>query len=163
MRQCTLLLASCAAAAAQDDASAPPSLPLQFRAVLETTAHLVNRSESYPPWRRRIEIEYDYVNKRARAAITEGYEKGRTYVRRYDRKSEYMVKSAEADARCEVRVRDERAQRRILALAPSLTRAPLPNPSSPPTRKTRAARVSRRVHADTRAPARDAPRRRAGR
>ena len=97
---CALLLA---AAAAQDDASPPPALPLQFRAVLETTAHLVNRSESYPPWRRRIEIDYDYVNKRARAAITEGYEQGRTYVRRYDRKSEYMVKGAEADARCEAR------------------------------------------------------------
>ena len=126
---CALLLA---AAAAQDDASPPPALPLQFRAVLETTAHLVNRSESYPPWRRRIEIDYDYVNKRARAAITEGYEQGRTYVRRYDRKSEYMVKGAEADARCEARESArERTRARIRALAHGLARAPTPLCLSP--------------------------------
>jgi hypothetical protein len=63
---------------------APPSLPLQFSTDLEITAHLVDRTKDYPPWLRRITINYDYTQKQARAEILEGYEAGRTYVRRYD-------------------------------------------------------------------------------
>ena len=79
----------------------PPALPLQFRATLQTTAHLLldadgNNSSSYPPPRRVIALEYDFVNKRAKATISEGYEAGRTYVRRYDRKAEYMLRASAA-------------------------------------------------------------------
>ena len=42
------------------------------------------QGQDYPPWLRIIDLAYDYDNGRARLAIKEGYEKGKTYVRRYD-------------------------------------------------------------------------------
>ena len=72
-----------------------PELPKQFSADLEITAHLVDRTKDYPPWLRKIHIKYDFDNKLARANITHGYEAGRTYIRRYDQKREYMVKAGE--------------------------------------------------------------------
>jgi hypothetical protein len=40
-------------------------------------------------------IYYDAVNQRVRADISEGYEAGRMYIRRYDLKKEYMVEEGE--------------------------------------------------------------------
>ena len=42
------------------------------------------QGQDYPPWLRIIDLAYDYDNGRARLAIKEGYEKGKTYIRRYD-------------------------------------------------------------------------------
>jgi len=78
-----------------DSERTPPKLPLQFSADLEITAHLVDRTKDYPPWLRKIKVHYDHTKKLARAEISAGYEAGRTYIRRYDTKREYMVKSGE--------------------------------------------------------------------
>jgi hypothetical protein len=61
------------------------SLFFKFKTELETIAHLVDRSKSYPPWRRTMSIHYDYERNYAKAQITEGYEEGKTYIRRYDK------------------------------------------------------------------------------
>ena len=67
-------------------ARAAPEFPLQFRAVVSTTAHLVDRAQDYPPWLRRVELDYDYVNKRARAAVLLGWTGGQLkHVRRHER------------------------------------------------------------------------------
>lgn len=40
----------------------------------------------------RLSVYYDYKEKRARADIEEGYEAAKYYIRRYDRKNEYMIR-----------------------------------------------------------------------
>lgn len=42
------------------------------------------QTKEYPPWKRVIDVVYDFEGKRARADIKEGFEAGRTYIRRYD-------------------------------------------------------------------------------
>ena len=69
-----------------------PTIPHQFSCTVEVTAHLVDRTKEYPPWLRVIEVKYDYLNKRASAIIKKGYEEGKTFIRRYDNKSEFMVR-----------------------------------------------------------------------
>lgn len=89
------LSASAASGGAAPSLSVLPEVPLQFYGILVTVAHLLNKvrasaalackhtsaalppsrvlqTEEYPPWRRRIEIHYDYVNKRARSFVLEG-------------------------------------------------------------------------------------------
>lgn len=61
-----------------------PTLPLQFSADIEITAHLVDRTQDYPPWLRKIRLNYDFVKKLARAEILQGYDQGKIYIRRYD-------------------------------------------------------------------------------
>ncbi|KAJ1452847.1 hypothetical protein M885DRAFT_525799 [Pelagophyceae sp. CCMP2097] len=73
----------------------PPPWPQQFIATVETTAHLVDRSKDYPPWFRRVEVYYDSVNLRARAAVTDGIDAGKVFTRRYDKKQEFMVRGGE--------------------------------------------------------------------
>ncbi|CAM9626371.1 unnamed protein product [Phaeothamnion confervicola] len=70
----------------------PPPFPLQFVAVLETTAHLVDRQKEYPPWRGRMELHYDHPAGLAMAIITDGLEANKTYIRRYDQRREYMIR-----------------------------------------------------------------------
>ena len=41
-----------------------------------------------------MKVFYDYITKRARADIAEGFEASKTYIRRYDSKNEYMVRHA---------------------------------------------------------------------
>ncbi|KAK7250210.1 hypothetical protein SO694_000066114 [Aureococcus anophagefferens] len=76
---------------------AAPEFPLQFRAVVETTAHLVDRAQDYPPWLRRVQLDYDYVNKRARAAVLLGLDAGKNFTRRYDAAQEYATNGAAVD------------------------------------------------------------------
>lgn len=66
------------------------SFPLQFKADVLVTAHLVDESVMYPPRERRVELTYDFVNKRARAHIVSGIDQGKTFTRRYDLSTEYM-------------------------------------------------------------------------
>lgn len=44
-----------------------------------------------------MHIDYDYVNKMARADIKEGYEAEKTYIRRYDNENEYMIRAPPID------------------------------------------------------------------
>ncbi|OQR88438.1 hypothetical protein THRCLA_10329, partial [Thraustotheca clavata] len=57
--------------------------------------HLLDADVEYPPRLRRMKIRYDYDKKVARADILAGFDKGKTYIRRYDTKKEYMVKYGE--------------------------------------------------------------------
>jgi hypothetical protein len=70
------------------DAEFPP----QFSATIEITSHLIPDDSSYPPSKRRMSILYDFINKRARIDIEQGYEAAKYYIRRYDEKKEYMVR-----------------------------------------------------------------------
>jgi len=69
-----------------------PIFPLQFTATLKITSNLINENNDYPPRYRQITIYYDYINKRARADIEAGYEAAKIYIRRYDKKNEYMIR-----------------------------------------------------------------------
>ena len=68
-----------------------PTFPAQFSATVVTIAHMVNSSNAYPPSLRKIRVHYDSVKGRAKAEILEGYDVGKTFIRRYDLKKEYMV------------------------------------------------------------------------
>ncbi|ETV98125.1 hypothetical protein H310_08869 [Aphanomyces invadans] len=70
----------------------PPKFPLHFEADLEITAHLLDPAVAYPPSLRRMKIRYDYSQGLARADILAGFDKGKSYIRRYDTKKEYKVK-----------------------------------------------------------------------
>lgn len=76
-------------------ASSAPVFPLQFTTLVETTAHLVDRAKAYPPWRRRVYLRYDYVNRRARAEVREGLDSGKNLTRRYDASYEYGVRGGD--------------------------------------------------------------------
>ena len=74
------------------DAQEPlPFIPKQFTAELVYTAHLVDRSKEYPPAERHINFAYDALRGLAYAKVLKGYLAGRTYIRRYDMKREYML------------------------------------------------------------------------
>ena len=70
--------------------------PLQCSFNVTITAHQVNSEseDSFPPRLRTIGVYYDYVNKRGRADIQEGYEAAKVHLRRYDEGEdmEYMVR-----------------------------------------------------------------------
>jgi hypothetical protein len=71
------------------------SLPAQFEARLTTTAHMIDGSLGYPPRHRRVHIWYDALSGRARADVSEGFDAGKSFVRLYGEKREYMVRSGE--------------------------------------------------------------------
>lgn len=78
----------------QDDVISVPTatFPLQFSGTLDITSHLIPEDSDYPPHKRSMRIMYDYVNRRARVHIDKGYEAEKYYIRRYDKKEEYMVR-----------------------------------------------------------------------
>eukprot|EP00644_Phytophthora_capsici_P015567 jgi/Phyca11/20680/fgenesh1_pg.PHYCAscaffold_70_\ len=73
----------------------PPALPRQFQAEVQVLSHLTDPRQEYPPSIGRMKIQYDFDQQLARAEMLEGYNAGKTYVRRYDQKQEFMVKSGE--------------------------------------------------------------------
>ena len=73
------------------------NFPLQLFANIEITAHQIPEDSEFPPRTRRMSIFYDYLSKRARADIEEGYEAAKTFIRRYDLKNEYMVRLPPTD------------------------------------------------------------------
>ena len=64
-----LLLLACAAALV------PPHFPRRFSASLEVTTKHLNKSNVYPPAWRTIDVDYDFIAKRARAYVQTSYEK----------------------------------------------------------------------------------------
>eukprot|EP00976_Prorocentrum_cordatum_P075634 1181972-Prorocentrum_minimum.AAC.1 len=62
-------------------AKAAPQWPLQFSATVNITAHHVDKTKDYPPWWKRLEVHFDYENKRFRAEFKHTK---RTAIRRYD-------------------------------------------------------------------------------
>lgn len=72
-----------------------PHIPRQFTTDLVITSHQVDAAREYPPRERHIKIVYDSNTPAVYAKIVKGYEAGRTYVRRYDLKKEYMVRGGQ--------------------------------------------------------------------
>ena len=70
-----------------------PHIPSQFAADLVVTSNQIDTQQTYPPRERHIKIVYDAVGGMAYAKIIKGYDAGKTYIRRYDLKKEYMVRS----------------------------------------------------------------------
>ena len=98
-RHGALLLASALVACARSAAGAAEGadrsvipLPTQFSATVTTTAHLVDTSKDYPPARKVMRVLYDKEKLVAAATIVEGHDEGKTFLRRYDEKREYMVR-----------------------------------------------------------------------
>ncbi|CAM9450145.1 unnamed protein product, partial [Chrysoparadoxa australica] len=69
--------------------------PLQFTGDVEVTAHMVDRSKSYPPWLKKVKVDYDYNAGQAKAIVVEGLDSGKTFIRRYDTKREYMIQGGD--------------------------------------------------------------------
>jgi hypothetical protein len=74
----------------------PPHFPRVFSASLEVTTKHLNKSNVYPPAWRTVEVDYDFVQKRARAYVQTSYEKrqktnGTTTLRRYDLGKEWEI------------------------------------------------------------------------
>jgi hypothetical protein len=83
-------------AAATAHALVPPHFPRVFSASLEVTTKHLNKSNVYPPAWRTIDVDYDFVHKRARAYVQTSYEKrqktnGTTTLRRYDLGKEWEI------------------------------------------------------------------------
>lgn len=80
----------------------PPALPLQFRADVSVLSHLTDPRQAYPPSEKRMSISYDFTQKAARAEMLRGYDKGKTYVRRYDQVSCWSWKRLVWPSRCPI-------------------------------------------------------------
>ncbi|KAE9016708.1 hypothetical protein PF002_g9357 [Phytophthora fragariae] len=76
-------------------ARSPPQLPRQFQAEVQVLSHLTDPRQDYPPSVGRMKVQYDFDQQLALAEMLEGYNAGKTFVRRYDLKQEFMVKSGE--------------------------------------------------------------------
>ncbi|KAG7400391.1 hypothetical protein PHYBOEH_005979 [Phytophthora boehmeriae] len=74
---------------------AAPQLPRQFQAEVHVLSHLTDPRQEYPPSVGKMKIHYDFDQQLARAQMLEGYNAGKTFVRRYDQKQEFMVKHGE--------------------------------------------------------------------
>jgi hypothetical protein len=55
----------------------------------------VDRTKDYPPWLRVIQVAYDFEAQKVKAVVEQGYDEGKTFLRRYDNKSEFMVRGGE--------------------------------------------------------------------
>jgi hypothetical protein len=79
-----------------------PQLPRQFEALIETTAHQLERSsEQYPPRVRQYRVHYDYDARRAR--VDESRAAGvpaRAAVKRYDLSFEFAVRELGDERSC---------------------------------------------------------------
>ncbi|OWZ12378.1 hypothetical protein PHMEG_00014472 [Phytophthora megakarya] len=76
-------------------ARVPPQLPRHFEAEVQVLSHLTDPRQEYPPSMGRMKVQYDFDQQLARAEVLAGYNAGKTFVRRYDQKQEFMVKSGE--------------------------------------------------------------------
>lgn len=69
-----------------------PQFPEQFTARLEVTAHLVDRTNDYPPWMRTMDISYDRPAGLVKVVINGGADDSKTLLRLYKSNKEYMIR-----------------------------------------------------------------------
>ena len=91
-----LLLLAATATTVSHAGLVPPHFPRAFSASLEVTTKHLNKSNVSPPAWRTVEVDYDFVQKRARAYVQTSYEKrqktnGTTTLRRYDLGKEWEI------------------------------------------------------------------------
>ena len=93
------MLLSALAAALLGAPKALPTTPKQFTVRIETTAHQLNATSDYPPYKRYMTVYYDYTNRRARIDYDPvAHMPPKSFVRRYDVDFEWMVMQV-ADAK----------------------------------------------------------------
>jgi len=56
---------------------------------------MVDQTKDYPPWIREMDITYDHAAERAKVVVTEGLNAGKTFLRLYGSKKEYMIRTGE--------------------------------------------------------------------
>lgn len=56
---------------------------------------MVDRAKDYPPWRREMILWYDHVAGRAKVVTTDDLHAGKTFLRMYDLKKDYMLRGGE--------------------------------------------------------------------
>lgn len=59
---------------------------------------MVDRAKVYPAWKREMDIVYDNVAGRAKVVVREGLNAGKTFLRLYGSKKEYMIREGEYPA-----------------------------------------------------------------
>jgi len=84
---------------------ADKSLPTpyrQFSARIETTAHQLNATSEYPPYKRYVTVYYDYEARRARIDYDSvPHMPPKSFVRRYDLGFEWMAMEVRATKECQ--------------------------------------------------------------
>ena len=102
-----LLFYCCCSLAAGAKKPPPEKKPLpttlkQFSARIETTAHQLNATADYPPYKRYMTVHYDYTNRRARIDYDPvPHMPPKSYVRRYDLDFEWMVMEVRDTKECQ--------------------------------------------------------------
>merc|ERR1711988_1202937 len=78
-----------------------PVLPNQFSGTIETVALLLDKDIEYPPRIKRYDVHYDWVNKKAKVAVTAG-EEWDEYILRYDQDMEHHIEMEGKERKCYV-------------------------------------------------------------
>ena len=74
----------------------------QFFTRIETTAHQLNATSDYPPYKRFMSVHYDYSSRRARIDYEPvPHMPPKSYVRRYDLGHEWMVTEIRSTKECQ--------------------------------------------------------------
>lgn len=69
--------------------------PQHFSARVQVTSHMVDRTKGYPPRIREMNVVYDRAAGRAKVVVTKGLNAGKTFLRLYGSKREYMIRDGE--------------------------------------------------------------------
>lgn len=59
---------------------------------------MVDQAKGYPPWIREVDVAYDRAAGRAKVVVTKGLNAGKTFLRLYGSKREYMIRDGEYPA-----------------------------------------------------------------
>jgi hypothetical protein len=97
-----LLAAGVSARADRPQDKSLPTPHRQFFTRLETTAHQLNATSDYPPYKRYLSVHYDYTARRARIDYEPvPHMPPKSYVRRYDHGIEWMVTEIRSTKECQ--------------------------------------------------------------
>lgn len=55
----------------------------------------MDRTKDYPPWIREMDIAYDYVSGQAKVVVNNGLNAGKTFLRLYESKKEYVIRQGD--------------------------------------------------------------------
>ncbi|CAM9274823.1 unnamed protein product [Ectocarpus sp. 4 AP-2014] len=72
--------------------------PQHFSVRVQVTSHMVDPATGYPPWIREMDVAYDRAAGRAKVVVTKGLNAGKTFLRLYGSKREYMIRDGEYPA-----------------------------------------------------------------
>lgn len=56
---------------------------------------MVDRTKTYPAWKREMDVVYDNAGGRAKVVVREGFNAGKTFLRLYGSKEEYMIREGD--------------------------------------------------------------------